>query len=53
MVVGIGDPPKGRSLSRTSSIFGDRSKTWAIDGGRPRFRLAAYATAGDWESAGT
>lgn len=32
---------KGRSFSRTSSILGVSSSTWAIEGGRLRFRLAA------------
>lgn len=45
-------PPKGRNRSKTSSIVGDCSSTWAIDGGRPRFKLLAYALDAAADAAG-
>jgi hypothetical protein len=39
--------PKERNFSSASSMFADSPNTWAIDGGRPRFKLVAYARDAD------
>jgi hypothetical protein len=36
-------PAAGRRVSSTSCARGDFSSTWAMEGGRPRFRFVEYA----------
>lgn len=42
MMISERDYENGRNFSRTSSMLGVFSSTWAIDGGRLRLILAEY-----------